>query len=88
MITLFKSQGPRHIWREPSGFWGYVRDDIHSVGSVTGAIITWSTISCRSFSIVSLHSMGTFLLACCTGGIEGPRQIVYTPCILPAVSNN
>ena len=29
--------------------------------------------------------MGTFLLACCTGGTEGSRQIVYTPGILPVV---
>ena len=33
--------------REPSCFWGYVRDDTPSIGSVTGAIMAWSTISCR-----------------------------------------
>ena len=53
--------------REPSVLWGYVKDDTHSVGSVTGAIMAWSTISCKSFSMASLHSMGTFLLVCCTG---------------------
>ena len=76
------------MWRGPSGFWGYVKDDTHSVGSVTGVIMAWLTISCRSFSIASLHSVGTFLLACCTGGTEGSRQIVYTPGMLPVVSND
>ena len=37
--------------------------------------------------MASLHSMGTFLLACCTGGTEGSNLIVYTPGILPVVSN-
>ena len=45
-------------------------------------------MSCRSFSIASLHSMGTFLLACCTGGTEGSNLMVYTPGILPVVSNH
>ena len=76
------------MWREPSGFRGYVRDDIHSIGSVTGVIMTWLTIFCRSFSIASLHSIGTFLLACCTGWTEGSRQIVYTPGILPVMSHD
>ena len=74
--------------REPFCFWGYVKDDTHSVGSVTGAIMAWSTMSCRNFSIASLHSMGTFLLECCTGGTEGSNLIVYTPGILPVVSND
>ena len=34
-----------------------------------------------------MHSMGTFLLACCTGETEGSNLIVYTPGILPVVSN-
>ena len=37
--------------------------------------------------MASLHSMGTFLLACCTGGTEGSNLIVYTPGMLPVVSN-
>ena len=37
--------------------------------------------------MASLHSMGTFLLACYTGEIEGSNLIVYTPGILPVVSN-
>ena len=28
----------------PSGLWGYVREETHSAGSVTGVIIPWSTI--------------------------------------------
>ena len=80
--------GSRQLWREPSGFWGYVRDDTHSIGSVTGAIIPWSNIYCRSFSMASLHSMGTLNLACCTGRKEGSRQIVFTPGMLPVVSND
>ena len=85
-MALLRSQGLRHMQREPSGFWGYVKDDTHSIGSVTGAIMAWSTTSCRSFSIASQHSMGTFLLTCCTGGTEGSRQMVYTPGILHLVS--
>ena len=46
------------------GLLGDVRDDTHSIGLVTGVIICWSTISCRCFSIASLHLIGTFLLAC------------------------
>ena len=32
--------------------------------------------------------MGTFLLTYCTGGTKGSRQMVYTPGILPVVSND
>ena len=67
---------------------GFVKDDTHLVGSVTGVIMPWSTISCRSFSIASLHSMGTFLLVHCTGGKEGLRWMVYSPGMLPEVSND
>ena len=73
--------------REPSALQGYVKDDTHSIGSVTGAIMAWSTISCRSFSVASLHSMGTFLLASCTGESEGSNLMVYIPGMLPVVSN-
>ena len=38
--------------------------------------------------MASLHSMGTLHLASCTGGTEGSRWIVYTPGILPVVSND
>ena len=76
------------MWRVPSCFQGYVRDDTHSIGSVTGAIMAWSTTSRRRFLIASLHSMGTFLLACCTGVTEGSNLMVYTPGILPVVSND
>ena len=75
------------MWREPSCFQGYIKDDTQSVGSVTGAIMAWSTMSCRSFSVAFLHSMGTFLLSC-TGGTEGSNLMVYTPGILPVVSND
>ena len=37
--------------------------------------------------MASLHSMGTFLLACCTGEIEGSNLIVYTTGSMPVVSN-
>ena len=32
--------------------------------------------------------MGTLYLACCPGGTDGSRQIVYTPGILPVMSND
>ena len=73
--------------REPSALWGYVKDNTHAIGSVTGAIMAWSTISCKSFSMASLHSMRTFVLACCIGGTEGSNLMVYTPGMLPVVSN-
>ena len=76
MIVLLRSLGSKQIWREPSGLQGYVRDDTHSIGSVNGVIVPWSTVSCRSFSIDSLHSVGTFLLACCNGGEGGVKADV------------
>ena len=71
MIALLRSLRLKQIQKEPSGFQGYVRDDIHSIGSVTEVIMPWSTMSCRSFSMASLHSMGTLHIACCTGGRKG-----------------
>ena len=38
--------------------------------------------------MASLHSMGTFFLACWTGGMEGSRKMVYDPGILPVVSKD
>ena len=38
--------------------------------------------------MASLHSMGTLHLACCTGGTEGSRQMLYTPGMLPVVSKD
>ena len=38
--------------------------------------------------MASLHSMGTFVLACCTGGNVGSRWMVYSPGMLPVVSND
>ena len=70
----------------PSDFLWYVSDETHSVGSVTGLIFPLSTIFCRAFSISSLASMGTFLQACCTGGIEESTFIVYCPGMFPVVS--
>ena len=48
----------------PSGFLGYVSEETHSVGSMTGVIIPWSTMFWRAFSIYSLASVGTSLWAC------------------------
>ena len=38
--------------------------------------------------MASLHSVGTFHLACCTRGKEGSGQMVYTPGMLPVVSKD
>ena len=86
MIVLFKSWGSKQGQIVPSDFLGYVSDVTHSVGSVTGAIIPLLTISCKAFSISSLASIGTFLWACCTGGIDESTLIVYYPGIFPVVS--
>ena len=65
-----------------------MREETHSVGSVTGVIMPKFTISCSAVSIGSLYSMGTLQRACCTGGIEGSVQIVYVPHRLPTQSND
>ena len=72
MMALLRSLGLRHMQREPSGFWGNVKEDTHSIGSVTGVIMPWSTISCRSFSMAFLHSMGTFSKCVELGRRRGP----------------
>ena len=56
------------------------------MGSVTGVIISLSTIFCNAFSITSLASIGTFLLACCTGCFGVSTLIVYCPGMSPVVS--
>ena len=38
--------------------------------------------------MASLHSVGTLHLACCIGRTEESRQTVYTPGMLPVVSND
>ena len=86
MIALFKLQGSKQGQIVPPDFLGYVSDETHSVGSVTGAIIPLLTIFCNAFSISSLASIGTFLQACCTGGIDESTLIVYCPGIFPVVS--
>ena len=45
MIALFKSLGSKHMCSVPSGLCGYVIDETHSVGSVTGVIICRSSMS-------------------------------------------
>ena len=69
----------------PSDFLRYVSQEIHSVGSITTVIIPLSTMCWRAFSISSLASIGTFLYACCTGGIEGSRCMVYSSGMFPVV---
>ena len=71
--------------RVPSGLWGYVKDDAHSVGWETGMITPFSTISLRVHSICSKYSMGTFLHACWTGIMVGLVLIVSVPDIFPMV---
>ena len=73
MMPLFQSQGSKKIQRVTSGLWGYVREDTHSIGSVTGAITCRSTISCMIFSVCSWYSFGTYLYACWTGSIDGSK---------------
>ena len=69
-----------------SDFLGYMSEETHLVGSVTGVIIPLSTIYGRAFSISFLGSVGTLLHACCIGGIEWSTYIVYSPGIFPVVS--
>ena len=70
----------------PSDILRYVSEETDSVGSVTGVMIPWSTMCWMAFSISSLAPIGTFLWACCTGGIEGSKCMVYSPGMYPIVS--
>ena len=85
-MALLRSLG-QGICREIHWSFGVCHERHHSVGSVTGVIICWSTISCRVFASFSTFN-GTFILACLTGRIKGSRWIVYIPGILPVVSND
>ena len=89
MMTLLRSLGSRHMQRDPLGFWGYIREDTHSIGSVTGVLICWSTISCWEF-FNSLSTIKGDLSSSMLNwrGTEGSRQIVYAPGILPIVSTD
>ena len=86
MMALFKSWGSKQGQIVSSDFLEYVSNETHLVASVTGAIIPLSTIFCRAFSISSPASVGTFLWACCPGGIEESIGIVYCPGMFPVVS--
>ena len=70
----------------PSGLWGYVRDDTHSVDWETEAITPCSTMSSKVHLICSWYSVGTFCLACWTGRKEGSVLMVYVPDMLYMVS--
>ena len=85
MIALFKLWGSKQGQIVPSDFLGYLSDETHSVGSVTGAIIPLLTIFCSAFSISSLASIRTFVWACCTGGTDESTLIVNCPGIFPVV---
>ena len=68
---LIKALWSRHIWSIPSGLWGYVSEDTHSVGWETGALTPFSTMSSKVHSICSLCLMGTFCQACWMGRMLG-----------------
>ena len=52
MMALFKLWGCKQMWRVSLCFWGYVREDTHSIVSVTGSMILRFTISCSIFLFV------------------------------------
>ena len=66
--ALLRSFGSRHIQREPSGFWEYVRDDTHLVGQETGAITPWATMSSRMYSLSALGTVMVLSFRC--SGLE------------------
>ena len=70
--------GSRQGQMVPSDFLGYVNEETYSVGLVTGVIIPWSTMCWRAFSISSLASIGTFLQACWTGVLRGPKYSIFS----------
>ena len=70
-MALLWSLGSRHIWSVPSGLWGYVSKDTHSVGWEIGAMTPFSTMSSKVCSICSLYLMDTFCWACWMGGMPG-----------------
>ena len=65
------------------GFFGYISELTHGVGSICFAMIPWWTISFSSFSISTLCSMGTLCLPCCTGGMLGSVLMSYSPDMSP-----
>ena len=84
---LVKVLWSREIWREPSNLRGYVRDDTHSVGSETGAMTPWVTMSFRLHTSCSWYLIGTFLWGCWIGDTEGSVLMVYVPGMFPMVLN-
>ena len=71
--------------RIPSGLWGYVKADTHSVGWETGVITPFLTISLRVHSICSLYLMRTFLQACGTEVTLQSVLKVQLPDIFPMI---
>ena len=83
MIALFRSFGSRQILNLPLGFFGYISELTHGVGSVCFTIIPWWTISFSSFWISALCLMGTLHLLCSTGGTQWSVLMSYSPDISP-----
>ena len=74
--------------RDPPGFWCYIKEDTHSIGLVTGVI----NLLVNHFLQDLFYSFSAFNGDLPSGmlnwGIEGLRQMVYAPGILPVVSQD
>ena len=86
MIALFKSWGSKQGQIVPSDLLGYVSDETHLVGSVTGAIIQLSVIFCNVFFYFFSSFNWNFPLGMLSGDIEGSTLIIYCSGIFPVVS--
>ena len=83
-MALFQSLGLKHMCRVPSGLWGYVREDTHSVGQEIGIGHSLPDHFIKSPLYVLPVLSGNLLLGVLDrGNIRvstdsiGPRHIVY-----------
>ena len=83
MIALLRSFGSRQILNLPLGFFGYINELTHGVGSICFAMMPWRTISFSSVLISALCSIGTLHLPCRMGGTLGSVLMSYSPDMSP-----
>ena len=66
IIQIF---GYKHAHSIPSACLGYISEETHGVGAICGRMTLRLHISLSFCSMGFLSSVGTFLCACCTGGM-------------------
>ena len=87
IMALLWSLALRQGLTSPDGFTGYVTEDTQGVGSICGSSMPSDTMQLMASLIAALDSIGTFLLACCTGGTVGSTLMSYSPLSDPNLLN-